>query len=184
MAQGTIREVVGAFESADGLEAAISALTSAGWDRAQLSVLAPRGSVGEHLAGRDTRVVADDPHAARDAVNSDADLGQERALFAGMAGVVAAFVASGATIMTGGAALAAIVGAAVAGGGAAAAVSAIGVGAGRNRTAFIDEQIARGGVLLWVTTRDDLEERRAREILTQAGAAHIHTHEAAVQSDA
>jgi hypothetical protein len=180
--QGTLREVVATFESPEALEGAISALTSAGWDRAQLSLLAPRGAVAEHLPGRDTRVLADDPHAARDAVVTDTDLRQERALFAGMAGVIAGFVASGATILTGGAALAAIVGAAVAGGGAAAAVSAIGVGAGRSRAAFIDEQIARGGVLLWVTTRNAAEDRRARAILAQAGAVHLHTHEGPVQA--
>jgi hypothetical protein len=181
MAQGTLREVVGTFESTDALEGAISALTSAGWDRAQLSLLAPRGAVAAHLSGRDTRALADDARAARDAVVSDTDLRQERALFAGMAGVITAFVASGATILTGGAALAAVVGAAVAGGGAAAAVSAIGVGAGQSRAAFIDEQIARGGALLWVTVNDAAAERRAHEILLRSGAVHIHGHDAAVQ---
>jgi hypothetical protein len=176
-----LREVVGTFDSADALEEAISALTSSGWDRAQLSLLAPRGSVAEHLPGRDTRALADDPRAARQAVISDTNLRQERALLAGMAGVIAAFVASGATILTGGAALAAIVGAAAAGGGAAAAVSAIGVGAGRERARFIDQQIAHGGAVLWVTTRDDTEDQQAREILAQAGAAHIHAHETPIQ---
>jgi hypothetical protein len=182
MAQGMLREVVGTFQSADALEGAISALTSAGWDRSLLSLLAQQDATGAGaLPGRDTRTIADDPHAARAAVVSDTDVRQERTLLAGMAGVIAAFVASGATILTGGAALAAVVGAAVAGGGAAAAVSAIGVGAGRARNAFIDEQIAHGGVLLWVTVHDDDEERRARAILADAGAVHVHTHETAVQ---
>ncbi len=181
MVQGKIREVVGTFESAEALEGAISALTSAGWDRARLSLLAPRGAVAAHLPGRDTRTLADDPRAARDAVVSDTDLRQERALFAGMAGVIAAFVASGATILTGGAALAAVVGAAVAGGGAAAAVSAIGRSADRERISFIDEQIARGGVLLWATVRDAAEEQRAHDILLRAGATHTHAHDAPVQ---
>jgi hypothetical protein len=174
-----LREVVGTFASADALEEAVATLTNAGWDRAQLSLLAPRGTVAEHLPGRDTSAIADDPRAARQAVISDTDLRQERTLLAGMAGVIAAFVASGATILTGGATLAAIVGAAAAGGGAAAAVSAIGLGAARERA--IDQQIARGGVLLWVTARDDGEDQQAREILAQSGAAHVHAHETPIQ---
>jgi hypothetical protein len=172
-----LQEVAGTFDSADALEGAISALTSSGWDRAQLSLLAPRGAVAGHLPGCDTRRLADDPRAGRAAVVSDSDVRQERALFAGMAGVIAGFVASGATILTGGAALAAIVGAAAAAGGAAAAVSAI----GHERAAFIDRQIASGGALLWVTVRDAAEEQRAREILARTGALHIDTHETPIQ---
>jgi len=182
MAQGKLREIVGTFTSAEALEGAVTALGAAGWDRAELSLLAPRGSISAHLPERDTREVAHDPGAPRAAVVSDTDVRQERTLLAGMAGVIAAFVASGATILTGGAALAAVVGAAVAGGGAAMAVNVIGRSTDTGRTQFIDEQIARGGVLLWATVHDDAQESRAREILARSGATHITAHDAPVQA--
>jgi hypothetical protein len=57
---------------------------------------------------------------------------------------------------------------------AAAAVAARGVGAagallGRivaeDQASFLDAQLARGGVLLWVRTQDAAAERRALEVL-------------------
>jgi hypothetical protein len=70
------REMVGVFRAAEALEAAISALASAGWDRAEMSllgereVIAPGQSVGE---------IADAPGAAeRQPVVSDTDVRQER----------------------------------------------------------------------------------------------------------
>jgi hypothetical protein len=40
---------------------------------------------------------------------------------------------------------------------------------------FLDAQLARGGVLLWVRTPDFNAERRALEVLHRH-AAHVHLH--------
>lgn len=171
-------EVVGLFRSADALESAISALTSAGWDRAELSLLAQKGAFEHAPVTADTVRAGDDPSTERAPVVSGTDIRQGRTLATSMAGVIAAFVASGATIATGGTALAAIIGAAAVGGGAAAAVNALGQWAGQSRSDFLHEQIAHGGILLWVTLRTPDQEAIAHDILVQHGAEIVHGHEA------
>jgi hypothetical protein len=39
------------------------------------------------------------------------------------------------------------------------------------------EQLSRGGMVLWVSVRDDTEERRALQVLKDAGARDVHVHE-------
>ena len=38
------------------------------------------------------------------------------------------------------------------------------------------EQLSRGGVILWVNMGNDSEERRARQILMDAGGRDVHVH--------
>lgn len=176
------REIVATFNSAEALERAIGALASAGWDRAEMSLMAESGTL---MADRDatalegdTRDLADDDNVERKAVVGETDVRQGRTLMAGMAGVVGAFLASGATIMSGGTVLAAVIGAAVLGGGAGAAVEAIGRGINNQRTTYLHRQIGHGGILLWAKLRagDQEQERKAREVLQQAGGSDVHVH--------
>src|SRR3546814_7021998 len=99
------REIVGMLPSPEALEAAVSAFTSSGWDRSELSILAPHSLFGDEPLPADSRQVAKNPEAGHQAMISDNDVRQGRTLATGMAGVIAAFVASGATILTGGTAL-------------------------------------------------------------------------------
>lgn len=176
------REIVGTLPSAEALENAVSEITSAGWDRSELSILAQHSLIGDEPLAGDTRALADDPQADQQAMVSDVDVRQGRTLAAGTAGVVAAFVASGATILTGGTALAAIVGAAVAGGGAAAVVEGAASLAGQKRDDFLREQAEHGGILLWVKLNDPEEASEARVILERHGATNIHVHPVASAS--
>lgn len=171
-------EVVGLFRSADKLESAISALTSAGWDRSELSLLAQKSTFDAEPAASNTERAADDPGTPRAAVVSGTDMRQGRTLATSLVGIIAAFAATGATIATGGTALAAVIGAAAAGGGAAAAVEAIGQWAGGSRSDFLHEQVERGGILLWVMLRHPDREAAAREILLRHGAEDVHVHKA------
>ncbi len=174
-----VREAVGTFRSEERLEAAVSELTSSGWDRAQLSLLAPESLVSPHLGTlqRTAREASDDPELERGAVVSDADVRQGRTLASGMAGVIAAFGAAGAVVATGGGALVALVGAAIAGGGATAAVNAAGRWLGARHDDFLQEQVDRGGILLWVTLRSPGQDEKAQEILRRHGADNVHIHE-------
>lgn len=172
----TTQEIVGTLPSPEALESAVSELTSAGWDRSELSILAPHSLLGGEAVGAETRQLADDPKVEHQAMVSDVDMRQGRTLATGMAGVVSAFVASGATILTGGTALAAIVGAAVAGGGAAALVEGAASLAGKKRDDFLNEQLQQGGILLWARLEDPTGADRARAILARHGATDIHVH--------
>ena len=170
------REVVGAFNSADALEGAISALASAGWDRAEMSLLAQEHVLAPNPIRASSDEIAENPESSRTQVLSDTDLRQTRTLATSIAGVVGAFIAAGAVMMTGGAVLTAIVGAAAAGGGAAAAVEAAGQFVGESRADFMEEQIRHGGILLWVLLHEPNEEVTAREIMTSHGAVATHVH--------
>ncbi|MEJ0071292.1 MAG: hypothetical protein WDO24_23935 [Pseudomonadota bacterium] len=105
-----------------GLNGAISDLTGAGIDRAEMSLLAQEGILdGEPAqAYRTTRQAADDPTTARQAIYADTDIRQGRTLLTSMASAIAALAASGAVVLTGGAALAALAAALGAGGGVGA----------------------------------------------------------------
>src|SRR5258707_3641917 len=101
----TIREAVAAFDDPGALQAAVSDLQSHGFDRADISVIAPEDLEG-HVAGRagDVRDAEDDPGVERAAVVSDTDVRQGRVLGTSLASVLAAFAAAGLTVATGGAA--------------------------------------------------------------------------------
>ena len=174
-----LREAVGVFDSAGDLEAAVGALASAGWDHADFSLLANDTTLQPHIPARAITGVADDRRTPRDAITTDDDMRQGRVLTAGMAGVIAAFIAAGATIASGGTALIAVIGGAAAGGTAVGGISAIGHWIEGKRDKFLGEQLAQGGILLWVRLRAPDEDDRAEAILRAHGARHVHVHEVA-----
>jgi len=169
------------FHDADALEAAVSDLVSAGVDRAELSLMAQEG-VLEGAPARhydDTRGAEDDSAAPRQAVYADTDVRQGRTLVTSMAAVVAALAASGVVVLTGGAAIPAFLAAAGAGGGAGALGALVGRLAGDERRRFYQDQIGRGGILLWVKIMNPAQEPRVCEILKRRAASDVHVHEVA-----
>jgi hypothetical protein len=163
-------EIVALFLTPDALEGAINDLSSAGWDRSEMSLLTQKSVLMPDPPQETSRQAAVEPAEGKSAVVSDSDVRQGRTLATSLAGVIAAFAATGATILTGGTALAAVAGAAVAGGGAAAAVNAIGQWADKSRSQFLQDQVERGGILLWLTPRDPEQEHLAHDILTRREA--------------
>jgi hypothetical protein len=172
MENSTIREAVALFDDAGKLESAVSTLQSSGIDRSELSFLA-HPSLAEHRSGN-LRQAADDPMTPREPVVSDTDLRQGRVLGTGLAATIAAFAAAGFTVATGGVG-AAIVAATVAAGGVGAASTLFGRKLADYQASFLDAQLARGGVLLWVRTRDAANERNVLDILRRY-SAHVHIH--------
>ncbi|MBL8687706.1 MAG: hypothetical protein JNL04_01325 [Rhodospirillaceae bacterium] len=177
--KAVVREVVGAFRSADWLEDAITDLASSGWDKSEMSLLGQEGvfQPGIPAHGQDMHRAADEPEVKRSPVVEEEDVRQGRTLATSLAAVIAAFAASGATILTGGGALAAVVGAAAAGGGAAAAMNTIGRWISGSRSDFLRDQIDQGGILLWVKVQTAAQEAQASEILRRHGATDVHVHE-------
>jgi len=174
----TIREAVAAFDDPGALQAAVSDLQSHGFDRADISVIAPEDLEG-HVAGRagDVRDAEDDPGVERSAVVSDTDVRQGRVLGTSLASVLAAFAAAGLTVATGGAAAVAAGAAVAAAGGAGAVGALLGRVAGEEQQHFMREQLERGGVLLWVRLPDAAAEPRALDILRRHSAHDVHVHE-------
>jgi hypothetical protein len=181
MAETMIREAVAAFTDADALEAAVSDLQGNGFNRADISFLARDGFEG-HLKKDygDMRRAEDDPTAPRDPVIDETDIRQRRTLEVSTATVIAGFAAAGFTVMTGGATL-------LAAGAAAAAMAGVGGGAalvgkayGEGHQTFLQEQLDRGGILLWVRTPDAAAEARAKQILERHAGHDVHMHEVPV----
>jgi hypothetical protein len=62
------------------------------------------------------------------------------------------------------------------GGGGASAGALLARAIGEAYATRIEDQLAEGGLLLWVRTRDADDERKAVEILTAHGGKDVHVH--------
>jgi hypothetical protein len=182
--EASIREAVAVFHDPEALQAAVSDLQSHGFDRAEISFIAREGFSG-HVAEdyREAGEVEDRPDVTREAPTGETDIRQRRTLEISMAATIAAFAAVGFTVLGGGApALAAGVGA-VAAGGVGGLGALLGRLYGQGQDRFVQEQIDRGGVLLWVRTRDAEAETRALDILRRHAAEDAHVHEVPAAGD-
>lgn len=173
------REAVAVFRTAGDLEDAIDELETAGFDRAAISLLASEKAVAEKLGRHYTRTesLEGDPAAPRVAFVSTASVGDaEGALIGGLI-YVGALAAAGAVVATGGA-MAAAIGAATAAGGASGIVgTALAAYVADHHARFLQEQLERGGILLWVQVRDAAMEKKALEVLSRHSTHDVHVHE-------
>lgn len=173
-----ICEVVGIFDRPADLHAAIDDLMLSGFDRSQLSLLADEKTVEEKLGYRYSRAeeLADDPRAPRAAYVEDESRGGLEGSLVGVLTYVGATAAAGAVVASGGT-IAALIGAAVVAGGTGGVLGTLlAKWVGNHHADYLQDQIDRGGLLLWVRARDDENERRAREILRARSGNDVHTH--------
>lgn len=174
----TLTEAVGYFDDAAKLQAAIDALLGAGFDRAELSLLASEKAVEDKLGHFYERVteLEDDPIAARAAYVSTESLGDAEGSLIGGLMYVGALASVGGIVASGGA-LAAAAGAALVGGTAGGMIgSALAGLVGDKHANYIEEQLDHGGLLLWVRTRDAAHEARASKILREHSGHDVHLH--------
>ena len=177
--QDKVREAVGVFHDRESFVNAVDDLMSAGFDRADLSLLAGEQAVEEKL-GRDYRRIeelADDPKVPRAAYVSHHTLAEGKTAVIGGLAYIGAVVGAGAAVASGGTLAAAIAAAALAGGGSGLVGGWLAQFLGQDHAASLQEQLERGGLLLWVHVRDQEREERALEILKRAGGTHVHVHE-------
>ncbi|CCW17061.1 hypothetical protein EBBID32_14000 [Sphingobium indicum BiD32] len=177
-ASGALREAVGIFHSHRGLQDAIDELLSSGFHRAELSLLASERAVEEKLGHRYSRVdlLADDPEVPRTAFVSTEAIGDAEGGIIGGLVYVGALAAGCVIVATGGSLLAVIAGAGLAGGAGGLVGSMLANKLGNHHAEYLEEQIVRGGLLLWVRVRDPLHEERAMAILRKHSADKVHTH--------
>lgn len=173
-----IREVVGLFCDPIQMEHGVQDVLTHGFEHGDLSILAGETTVREKLGHRleDTKAFADDPETPRRGYIEPETRMEGRGALASVLGYVGAVTAMGMTFATGGV-LALAVGAGLLGAGAGAG---LGIGLGRvydKRLADqFEEQVDKGGILVWVRCRRPGDEERAAEMLTRHGARHVHAH--------
>ncbi|MCP5391450.1 MAG: hypothetical protein H6920_07500 [Sphingomonadaceae bacterium] len=171
-------EAVGVFQNANDLEAAIDDLLSNGFNRAEISLLANEETVTKELghAYRKTTELEDDLGAPRVAYVSTEAIGDAEGALIGTPLYIAALAATAAVVVSGGSVAAAIAGAAAAGGAGAAIGAILARIIDKRHADRIEEQLAHGGLLLWVRTWDADDERRACEILVKHSGKDVHVH--------
>ncbi|NQV79018.1 MAG: hypothetical protein HQ495_00610 [Alphaproteobacteria bacterium] len=175
----TIREAVAVFDKADALEAAIEDLENAGFDRADISLLASAAAVTEKLGHLyiQAEQLEDDPAVPRVAFVSSESIHEAEGAVVGGLFFVGAVAAAGAVVSSGGT-LVAVLGAAAAAGGSGVAIGSVLANAvKRHHAEHLQSQIDHGGLLLWVHLRDAEREQRALGILRQTSAHDVHVHD-------
>jgi hypothetical protein len=176
---GTIvREAVGVFHDERSLQNAVDELFVAGFDRSSLSLLASAHAVEEKLGHRYGKVaeLEDDASVPRIAyLGKDSRVEGESAVVGGLA-YVGALGAVGAIVASGGTIAAALIGAAAAGGLGGAVGAVLAKFLDRHHAHYLQEQLDRGGLLLWVSVRDTGQERKACEVLGHCSAEDVHVH--------
>jgi len=173
-----IREAVAAFTSAQDMEAAIDELLSSGFARAEISLLAASDTVREKLghAFSSTRELEDDADVPTTAYVARESIGDAEGAVIGGLMYVGAFLAFGPVVASGGAIGAAIIAAMLGGSGGAAVGSILAALIGKNYSDYLEVQLESGGILLWVRTRDDEHEERAKDILSRHSGQGVHVH--------
>lgn len=89
---------------------------------------------------------------------------------------VGAVAAAGVVLVSGGALATALAGMALAGGGGALVGGLLAKLVGDRHAEHLQEQLEHGGLLLWVRTWNQEDERRAVEILKRHSGADVHVH--------
>ena len=173
-----IKEAVAVFHKVDALEAAIDDLEEHGYDRATISLLAGDQAVREklHRYFVEARDVEDNPHAPRAAYVSQESVGAAEGALIGGALYVAAVPTAGAVIAGGGPMGAAIVAACLAGGVGATIGGVLAKFLDVTHADYLNRQLDRGGITLWVRTTDPEKERHAIEILKSHAGDDVHLH--------
>jgi hypothetical protein len=152
------REVVGLFSDRESFEAAVKALTEAGFGHADLSVLGSHESID--AAGGPGKPWRDALTAMVGEIKFEAPL-----------------VASGAIFLAGGpvaATIAGVIGAAV---GGVAVKEMLEEVTAKPHTEDFARSLAAGSVILWVRASDASRERQANAILKQHRGANVHVHQ-------
>ena len=176
----SVREAVGVFSVPEALERAVDELEVSGFDRATLSVLASEGTIKDRVGHlyRNIAEIEDDRHVPQRAfVETDSRV-EGAAAAIGIPWYIGSVAGAGVTAVGFGAATAATFAGTVIGGALGAALGVLLAGAMINRHVHeVSEQIAEGGLVLWVSLRDDDSERRVLNILADAGGRDVHVHE-------
>ena len=174
--QSEIREAVGIFDSEETLQAAIDDLLSHGFDRAEISVLAPVTAVEEKLGHHFQTVqeIEDDQGIMTKNYVPIETIGDAEGAVIGSLMYVGAF--AGIVLVASGGALAAALAALALGGSGTAIGIALSRFMKQHHADYIAEQLEKGGLLLWVRTWDQKDEEKAVKLLSAHSGHDVHIH--------
>jgi outer membrane lipoprotein SlyB len=180
----TIREAVGVFHEPDALQEAIDELLSSGFDRAELSLLAGEHAVEEKLGHRYRKVaeLEDDPRVPRTAYVSLESTGDAEGGLIGGLMYIGAVVAGSAAVASGGTLAGAFLAAAMAGGAGGLFGSALAKLIDYHHADYLQGQLDKGGLVLWVHVRDPEHEQRAKRILERHSGEDVHVHDLSAET--
>lgn len=175
-----VREVVGLVKSRDVLDRLVDELTNAGFDRADIDLMASRTTIMREL-----KVYYNDPIAAaevsdaprRDLIKTDDKVSTTALVFGTL--VTIGTLGAALPIVASGGALAAVAAAALAGGATGAGL------AGILRTRLLssgdgvdlEDELRLGGIVVLVRVRNPEAEAKAQQIMRRHGVEKIHVHE-------
>ena len=170
-----VTEAVAVFHDVSDLDAAVEELRAAGFDKDDISLLATEQAVKRKLGHRYERVeeLEDDPAAPRVAYRTRASLGESEDRLIGSLTYLPAVVAAGTVVASAGVVAAAVTGTAIAG---ALIGTVLSHWLDQSHAEHLQEQLDRGGLLLWVRTPDPETQQRALAILTRHSAHDVHIH--------
>ena len=173
--QTAVTEAVAVFHDVSDLDAAVEELRAAGFDKDDISLLATEQAVNRKLGHRYERVeeLEDDPAAPRVAYRTRTSLGDSEDRLIGSLTYLPAVVAAGTVVASAGVVAAAVTGTAIAG---ALIGTVLSHWLDKSHAEHLQEQLDRGGLLLWVRTPDAESQQRALAILTRHSAHDVHIH--------
>lgn len=174
-----VPEAVGVFETFESFQKAFYDLRMVGFSRYDLSVLGSDDALREKLGAAylTAKDMEDDPHVPRAAFVSEEGIGELEGVIVGGAFFIPSYIAMAA---------AAAAGATVAATAAAVAIvglPAVAIGAllarrvQQHHKDYYADQIARGGILLWVRVADKKNEKLAVDILKGHSGKDVHVHD-------
>lgn len=175
----TVRECVGLFLTGEDLQEAIRELESTAFPRQDISVMGTRSELMDVFGSKtiDPHMAMDNPDTPRAA---PARPEEKNIGTSAMVSVPAYVGAMAAALSAGAVAFPAIIGAAVIGGVGGGAMGGILAKLfGDRDTRHYEEQIDRGGLLLWVRTPDREREEIAVSIMRKFHALEVHVHDIA-----
>jgi hypothetical protein len=175
----TETEAVAVFHDVPSFQAAIDDLLLAGFDHGDINVLAHAETVTSKL-GREYRSTAefeDNPEAPRIGFVPEESLGDAEGAVIGAGVYVPAIAGSLAVVASGGTMLGAFAAAAIAGSAGGLIGAALAKRIGNEHAKHLEQHLSRGGLLLWVRTRDAEREKTALDILRRLAGEDVHLHE-------
>ena len=177
-------EAVAIFDDVASLDDAVAALMNAGFKKDDISLLASEAAVEAKLGHRYQRVeeLEDDPKAPRVVYRTLADLADHERSIANSLTVLPAVIAAGTVVASVGVVAAVIAGAAVSG---AVLSTVLAKWLDKSHADHLQEQLERGGLLIWVSTPTLDKRDTAVRILMNYATSDVHVHEfAQLPSDA